>query len=127
MGVLVYVVIAWKKKKRPVASEAAAVFLCFPGFSGGIEVFIRSLEDLKDFKSGAERAYFALAGILTIWVAMGSLVGVFSKLRESRPTIDPGNNSDVIAEPPGSRLSQTPPDRPAGRRASRSRRRIYRR
>ncbi len=81
--VVIYVIVACVRKKKPALSEAAVIFLSFPGVMGGISVFLRCLDDATSPVKGEERAYFAFAGLAMVWVAIASVIEAFGKTKNA--------------------------------------------
>ncbi|MBX3749667.1 MAG: hypothetical protein KF897_06240 [Opitutaceae bacterium] len=85
--VVAYVVAACFRREKPVLSEAGTVFVSASGVIGGINVFVRCLDELTSPVQGEERIYFAFAGLTMIWLSIASVLDALGKGKyfQSRP------------------------------------------
>jgi len=88
-GVLVvaYVAIACILREKPVLSAAGTVFISASGVIGGVNVFVRCLDEIASPVQGEERIYFAFAGLTMIWLSVASVFDALAKPKcfHSRP------------------------------------------
>ncbi len=83
--VVVYVVVACLRREKPVLSDAGTVFVSASGVIGGINVFVRCLDEITSPVQGEERIYFAFAGLAMIWLSVAAVLEALGKGKYFQP------------------------------------------
>lgn len=83
--VVAYVAVACWRRERPVLNEAGTIFVSASGVMGGINVFVRCLDEITSPVQGEERIYFAFAGLTMIWLSVASVFDALGKRRYFQP------------------------------------------